>query len=225
MHQGFQLQVLENRLPLGGRVVPQVGNQHTGGEVCKLAPLGCPVVRTSAPADHGQRRREGAKCMWLLAMHTTANRVGLIFTVVLDQFRWNYLGHLLETWGSKTAVVAALLRQRYKQQDSRATRYVLLAPPGTFRLVAFGTIRSHNVNSPECVHPWTKDTSIMVDKPSVILTGFADEAANQKTVQQQFSAFAAMGLQYYSIRFIDVGSGIKNVMKLTKTYMQKESDY
>jgi len=57
----------------------------------------------------------------------------------------------------------------------------------------------------------------MADKPSVILTGFADEAANQKTVQQQFSAFAAMGLQYYSIRFIDVGGGIKNVMKLTKS--------
>ena len=52
--------------------------------------------------------------------------------------------------------------------------------------------------------------------PEVILTGFADEAANQKTAVQQFAAFAAMGLQYYSIRFIDVGKGIKNVMKLTK---------
>jgi sugar phosphate isomerase/epimerase len=52
--------------------------------------------------------------------------------------------------------------------------------------------------------------------PSVILSGFADEAANQKTAVQQFAAFAALGLQYYSIRFIDVGHGIKNVMKLTK---------
>lgn len=52
---------------------------------------------------------------------------------------------------------------------------------------------------------------------SVILSGFADEAANQKTAVQQFSAFAALGLQYYSIRFIDVGGGVKNVMKLTKS--------
>jgi len=57
----------------------------------------------------------------------------------------------------------------------------------------------------------------MADKPRVILSGFADEAANQKTAVQQFSAFAAMGLQYYSLRFIDAGQGIKNVMKLTKS--------
>ena len=59
--------------------------------------------------------------------------------------------------------------------------------------------------------------SIMSSNPRVILTGFADEAANQKTAVQQFSAFAALGLQYYSIRFIDVGGGIKNVMQLTKS--------
>ena len=57
----------------------------------------------------------------------------------------------------------------------------------------------------------------MADNPSVILTGFADEAANQKTAEQQFSAFAALGLQYYTIRFIDAGNGVKNVMKLTKS--------
>src|SRR5687768_11397172 len=56
----------------------------------------------------------------------------------------------------------------------------------------------------------------MSENPSVILSGFADEAANQKTAVQQFSALAAMGLQYYSLRFIDAGQGIKNVMKLTK---------
>ncbi|MCA9209927.1 MAG: sugar phosphate isomerase/epimerase, partial [Planctomycetales bacterium] len=57
----------------------------------------------------------------------------------------------------------------------------------------------------------------MPENPSVILSGFADESANQKTAEQQFAAFAAVGLQYYSIRFIDVGNGIKNVMELTKT--------
>jgi len=60
----------------------------------------------------------------------------------------------------------------------------------------------------------------MADKPPVILSGFADESANQKTAVQQFCAFAAMGLQYYSLRFIDVGEGIKNVMKLTKKEIQ-----
>jgi len=56
----------------------------------------------------------------------------------------------------------------------------------------------------------------MATNPTVILTGFADEAANQKTAEQQFAAFAALGLQYYTIRFIDAGGGVKNVMKLTK---------
>lgn len=57
----------------------------------------------------------------------------------------------------------------------------------------------------------------MPDTPRVILSGFADEAANQKTAVQQFAAFAALGLEYYSIRFIDAGNGIKNVMQLTKS--------
>ncbi len=61
----------------------------------------------------------------------------------------------------------------------------------------------------------------MTDNPSVILSGFADEAANHKTAVEQFSAFAAIGLQYYSIRFIDVGGGVKNVMKLTKSEITK----
>ncbi|NQT36130.1 MAG: sugar phosphate isomerase/epimerase [Planctomycetes bacterium] len=61
----------------------------------------------------------------------------------------------------------------------------------------------------------------MADTPRVILSGFADEAANQKTAVQQFAAFAALGLQYYSIRFVDIGSGIKNVMQLTTSEIQK----
>ena len=58
-------------------------------------------------------------------------------------------------------------------------------------------------------------------QPSVILSGFGDEAANQKTAEQQFAAFAAIGLQYYSLRFIDVGQGVKNVMQLTKGEITK----
>lgn len=61
----------------------------------------------------------------------------------------------------------------------------------------------------------------MSDQPHIIISGFADEAANLKTAELQFAAFAALGLQYYSIRFIDVGSGIKNVMKLTGPEIKK----
>ena len=54
----------------------------------------------------------------------------------------------------------------------------------------------------------------MSDSPNVLLSGFADEAANDKTLDQQFSAFAALGLRYFSIRFVDAGNGVKNVMQL-----------
>jgi len=63
--------------------------------------------------------------------------------------------------------------------------------------------------------------SAMSENPRVVLSGFADEAANQKTAVQQFAAFAALGLQFYSLRFIDVGEGIKNVMKLTVKEIQQ----
>lgn len=58
-------------------------------------------------------------------------------------------------------------------------------------------------------------------EPQVILSGFADESANHKTAVEQFAAFAAIGLQYYSLRFVDVGGGIKNVMELTKGEITK----
>jgi len=55
----------------------------------------------------------------------------------------------------------------------------------------------------------------MADQARVLLSGFADEAANQKTAVQQCCAFAALGMQYFSLRFIDAGQGVKNVMALT----------
>jgi sugar phosphate isomerase/epimerase len=61
----------------------------------------------------------------------------------------------------------------------------------------------------------------MAEQPAVILSGFADEAANQKTAEQQFAALAALGLQFYTIRFIDAGNGVKNVMQLTLQEIQK----
>src|SRR5262245_61600369 len=59
------------------------------------------------------------------------------------------------------------------------------------------------------------------ERPQIILSAFADEAANQKTAVQQFAALAAVGLQYYSIRFIDAGGGVKNVMKLSRAEITK----
>ncbi|TWU41666.1 Xylose isomerase-like TIM barrel [Novipirellula aureliae] len=56
--------------------------------------------------------------------------------------------------------------------------------------------------------------------PPVLLSGFADEAANEKQAVQQYSVFAALGLKYYSIRFIDAGEGIKNVMALSEPEIQ-----
>jgi sugar phosphate isomerase/epimerase len=53
-----------------------------------------------------------------------------------------------------------------------------------------------------------------MSQPQIILSGFGDEAANDRTMDQQFSAMSAIGLRYMSIRFIDAGNGIKNVMTL-----------
>jgi len=62
-----------------------------------------------------------------------------------------------------------------------------------------------------------------------LLSGFADEAANQKTLDQQFSVFAALGMRYFSIRFVDAGKGVKNVMALDPdelaTVKSKISEY
>jgi sugar phosphate isomerase/epimerase len=55
----------------------------------------------------------------------------------------------------------------------------------------------------------------MTETPRIILSGFADEAAHTQTAVEQFAVFAALGLQYYSLRNIDVGEGKKNVMDLT----------
>lgn len=49
----------------------------------------------------------------------------------------------------------------------------------------------------------------------VLLSGFADEGAVRKTALEQMTMLAAVGLRYYSIRFVDAGSGVKNVMLLS----------
>ncbi len=69
----------------------------------------------------------------------------------------------------------------------------------------------------------------MNSQAKVLLSGFGDEAAINKLAVQQFAALAAVGLHYYSLRFIDVGNGIKNVMLLTeeeiKQIRKMQQDY
>ncbi len=50
--------------------------------------------------------------------------------------------------------------------------------------------------------------------PEVILSGFADEGPVSKRAEEQLTMMSALGLSYYTIRFIDVGGGVKNVMEL-----------
>jgi sugar phosphate isomerase/epimerase len=61
----------------------------------------------------------------------------------------------------------------------------------------------------------------MAKSSSVLLSALADEASFHLTAVEQFTALAALGLEYYSLRNIDVGKGVKNVMKLTMAEIQK----
>lgn len=58
----------------------------------------------------------------------------------------------------------------------------------------------------------------MSENPTVLLSAFADEAALRKSALEQMSALAAVGLKYYSPRFIDVfGNGeVRHVTELGK---------
>ncbi|MBI5397381.1 MAG: sugar phosphate isomerase/epimerase [Verrucomicrobia bacterium] len=63
----------------------------------------------------------------------------------------------------------------------------------------------------------------------VLLSGFADEGAPRKNVREQMTLLAALGMSYYSIRFVDAGYGVKNVMLLgdeeIATLQQLHRDY
>ncbi len=66
-------------------------------------------------------------------------------------------------------------------------------------------------------------------KAQVLLSALADEAAFHLTAVEQFSALAALGLEYYSLRNIDAGKGVRNVMQLTlaeiRTIRHLEDEY
>ena len=71
----------------------------------------------------------------------------------------------------------------------------------------------------------------MTSKPSVIISAFADEAANRRTALEQMTALAAIGIRNYSPRFIDVlGDGkIEHVTELSSekldTLKQMHAEY
>jgi hypothetical protein len=52
-------------------------------------------------------------------------------------------------------------------------------------------------------------------KAEVILTGFADEGPVSKRAEEQFTMMRTLGMSYYTIRFMDLGQGVKNVMELS----------
>ncbi len=58
----------------------------------------------------------------------------------------------------------------------------------------------------------------MAKPPKIIISAFADEAANRKTAIEQMVALAAIGLKYYSPRFLDVNATgqVKHVVELNK---------
>ena len=63
----------------------------------------------------------------------------------------------------------------------------------------------------------------MASKPNVIISAFADEAANRRTALEQMTALAAIGIRNYSPRFIDVpGDGkIEHVTELNAEKLER----
>ena len=67
----------------------------------------------------------------------------------------------------------------------------------------------------------------MASKPSVIISAFADEAANYRTALEQMTALAAIGIRNYSPRFIDVaGDGtVEHVVDLSPEKLERLKEY
>ncbi len=61
----------------------------------------------------------------------------------------------------------------------------------------------------------------MLRKPEVIITGFADEGPADKRVESQLTMLSALGLSYYSLRFVDMGDGVKNAMTLSRAEVRR----
>ena len=67
----------------------------------------------------------------------------------------------------------------------------------------------------------------MTNRPSVLISAFADEAANYRTALEQMTALAAIGLRSYSPRFIDLsGSGdVQHVVDLSADQYERLNEF
>jgi sugar phosphate isomerase/epimerase len=55
----------------------------------------------------------------------------------------------------------------------------------------------------------------------ILLTGLADEGPVSKRAEEQLTLTRALGLSYYSLRFVDAGGGVKNAMQLTDSEVER----
>src|SRR6187549_327573 len=91
--------------------------------------------------------------------------------------------------------------------------------------------RKNRIVSGEIVSKTSKSSVAVesLEKPRVLISAFSDEAATSKSVIEQFAVLAALGLEYYSPRFLNVSGEVKNVMKLDKnelkTVRKLQDDY
>ncbi|MFA6107704.1 MAG: TIM barrel protein [Candidatus Latescibacterota bacterium] len=61
----------------------------------------------------------------------------------------------------------------------------------------------------------------MPERPEVIISGFADEGPADKKAESQLTMLASLGMSYYSLRFVDAGSGVKNAMLLDRAEVKR----
>lgn len=60
----------------------------------------------------------------------------------------------------------------------------------------------------------TKDADGAATLPQVLLSGFCDEASSTKDFREQLAVSAALGLDYVSLRFLNLGNGVEHVTAL-----------
>lgn len=63
----------------------------------------------------------------------------------------------------------------------------------------------------------------MSQSPKILLSAFADEGARQKSIREQLTAVSALGLKYYSPRFLDLNGvgNVKHIVDLNKSEYKK----
>lgn len=62
-----------------------------------------------------------------------------------------------------------------------------------------------------------------LSQPRVILSAFADEGAESKSIREQLAVCAALGLEYYSPRFLNLNGTVQHVMTLDKAQLKELS--